>query len=154
MRLRIGLAALVAVIGTALVFAVASSGQDPDDAVAFAAKLTGAKEKPSAGDKDGIGSFTAVTTTKGLCYAIVVDGIKKPTMAHIHKGSKSVAGPISITLKTPKTGSNGTVSGCISGSANEDAITALLGNPKGYYVNVHTSDFPNGAIRGQLVTVK
>jgi len=27
---------------------------------------------------------------------------------------------------------------------------AILAHPKGYYVNVHTAAFPNGAVRGQL----
>jgi hypothetical protein len=31
-----------------------------------------------------------------------------------------------------------------------DLATALLGNPAGYYVNVHTRGQPGGAIRGQL----
>ncbi len=29
-------------------------------------------------------------------------------------------------------------------------IDAILANPSGFYINVHTTDFPGGAIRGQL----
>ena len=29
----------------------------------------------------------------------------------------------------------------------------ILANPASYYVNVHTGEFPDGAIRGQLVNV-
>ena len=29
-------------------------------------------------------------------------------------------------------------------------IQELMANPAGFYVNVHTADFPDGAIRGQL----
>jgi hypothetical protein len=38
--------------------------------------------------------------------------------------------------------------GCVS--APRATINAILKQPSGYYVNVHTSDFANGAIRGQL----
>ena len=30
------------------------------------------------------------------------------------------------------------------------ALAALKRNPKGHYFNVHTSDHPGGAIRGQI----
>ncbi|MBS1786273.1 MAG: CHRD domain-containing protein [Acidobacteria bacterium] len=29
-------------------------------------------------------------------------------------------------------------------------INDIMKNPGNYYVNVHTAEFPNGAIRGQL----
>jgi CHRD domain len=30
------------------------------------------------------------------------------------------------------------------------ALRRILRNPKGYYVNIHTASFPDGAVRGQL----
>ena len=30
-------------------------------------------------------------------------------------------------------------------------LDEIVDNPAGFYVNVHTADYPNGAIRGQLV---
>jgi CHRD domain len=35
-------------------------------------------------------------------------------------------------------------------SASSATIKAILKTPSGYYVNIHTSDFGAGAIRGQL----
>jgi len=29
-------------------------------------------------------------------------------------------------------------------------LKEIMGNPSAYYVNVHTAEFPNGALRGQL----
>lgn len=35
-------------------------------------------------------------------------------------------------------------------TASQDVITDLLANPANYYVNVHTAEFPGGALRRQL----
>jgi hypothetical protein len=44
---------------------------------------------------------------------------------------------------------SGTSSGCMGGIAAA-LISQIRMNPTGFYINVHTSQFPNGAIRGQL----
>ena len=56
-----------------------------------------------------------------------------------------MAGPIVVELKAPTDGSS---MGCkaISGALSKK----LRGNPTQYYVNVHNSPFPDGAIRGQI----
>jgi hypothetical protein len=70
-------------------------------------------------------------------------------MAHIHAGGKSVAaGPIVVPLFTsPKSGSK--FEGCVK-NVKKSLISKILKHPSRYYVNVHTMDFPGGAIRGQL----
>ena len=58
-----------------------------------------------------------------------------------------VAGPIVVPLGAPD--ANGVAEGCTTG--DPAVLTRIQNNPAGFYVNVHTSDFPQGAIRGQLV---
>lgn len=103
-----------------------------------------------AGDADGTGSFSAIIhkSTNELCFGITVQGIEPPTAAHIHKAKRNKNGPIVITLTAPSAGDPGTSSDCVS--ADPDLLKAIQKHPARYYANVHTSDFPGGAVRGQL----
>ncbi len=74
-----------------------------------------------------------------------VSGLEQVTAAHIHTGGAGEAGSPVLTLEAPDDGASG---GCQPVAA--DLAQALLGNPGGYYVNVHTQAAPGGAIRGQL----
>jgi CHRD domain len=80
-----------------------------------------------------------------VCYALEVRRIKAATLAHIHRGGPSVAGPIVVELKAPTDGSS---RGC---KAISEALSKKLReHPGRYYVNVHNKPFPDGAVRGQL----
>ena len=109
----------------------------------------------NTGDKDGIGSVTVTiipgssSTAPGkLCYGLTVTKIDKPTAAHIHKGNAGTNGAIVVNLSPPSAGNPGASSGCVSVPAS--TLTQIQNDPSGFYVNVHNSEFPNGAIRGQL----
>jgi len=91
--------------------------------------------------------------TQRLCFAIVVLDITLPTAAaHIHEGAADVAGDIVVTLKPPVeiagTGI-GLARGCVRDQP-KPLLRAIKNSPAEYYVNVHTEDFPGGAVRGQL----
>lgn len=116
---------------------------------ALAATLTGAAEVPGPGDPDGSGSAT-IRLRAGqaqICYGLTVAGITLPaTAAHIHEGAAGVAGPPVVTLEAP--GATGATAGCVR--VARPLAAAILASPGSYYVNVHTADFPDGAVRGQL----
>ena len=97
----------------------------------------------------GPGSFTAVIHKADgqLCYIINVPGLADATAAHIHVGAVGQDGAPVVPLVAPKDGSGG---GCVAVKA--DTIDALLANPGGYYVNVHTAAIPDGFERAQLET--
>jgi LPXTG-motif cell wall-anchored protein len=40
------------------------------------------------------------------------------------------------------------------GDEQRAILSAIVANPANYYVNVHTSDYPQGALRGQLATAE
>jgi hypothetical protein len=102
---------------------------------------------PGPGDPNGSGEFF-VTLNPGqreVCYQLNVSGIEPATAAHIHQAPVGVAGPVVIALVPPTGGSS---SACTS--ASRDLIEAIIQNPEAFYVNVHNSTFPAGAVRGQL----
>jgi hypothetical protein len=115
---------------------------------AIAAPLVGVAERPEPGDADGTGAATIrVRRNQGeVCFRLAVEGIGAAAAAHIHRGDATVAGPVAVTLRTPNAA--GQSSGCVA--APRSLVNQILTNRAGFYVNVHTSDFPGGAVRGQL----
>ena len=115
----------------------------------FTTSLSGAAEVPGPGDPTGSGS-ASITLNRGLgevCWSISVSGLTAPALAaHIHEAPVGVAGDIVVTLSPPD--ADGTSSGCTT--EDRALVKEIAKNPEGFYVNVHTSDFPGGAVRGQL----
>lgn len=113
----------------------------------LSATMTGATEVPGPGDTDGSGVaiFTISGTT--INYFLLVQNIGAPTIAHIHTGAAGVDGPVLVNL-TP-TFTNGLAAGSVA-NVPADVVARIVGNPAGFYANVHNADFPLGAIRGQL----
>lgn len=138
---------------TGLVLGItAPVGAQGGDRALFAV-MTGAKEvdvqgNTGTGDRNGRGSFSATLDGRQLCYGIQVKNINDPVAAHIHRGGRSVAGPVIQELDAPTAGDPGASSACVR--LSRSLTRSLRNNPGGFYVNVHTADLPNGAVRGQL----
>ena len=129
--------------------AAAPAAAPATDMMLSAALLGGPEEVPNPGDPDGTGTSTVTLKAAGgqVCWDTRVANITLPAAAsHIHRGARGVAGPVVVPLTPP--GADGRASGC---AAVEAGLLNEIGqNPAGFYVNVHTSDFPAGAVRGQL----
>lgn len=127
----------------------------PASALRLEVEMDGASEVPGPGDVDGsgVGRFRVNVSAQRVCYAMSVQDITLPAAAaHIHRGAAGVAGPPKITLNNPtEVGSSGTglAYGCES-DVRRVLLRRIRANPDRFYVNVHTTDFPDGAIRGQL----
>jgi glucose/arabinose dehydrogenase len=121
-----------------------------DSTAHFSATLTGDAEVPGPGDPEGRGeSHVYLNSEQGeVCFVIVATDLTTPTTAaHIHVGEEDVAGDVVVPLAPPDEG--GASAGCVSG-VEGSLIDDIVDNPSGYYVNVHTEEFPAGAVRGQL----
>jgi hypothetical protein len=110
--------------------------------------LTGASEVPEAGDPDGTGTATLRFNPgqQQICYEIKVKGIGAANAAHIHAGAVGKAGGVAVPLQTPS--AEGTSKDCAT--VDRAVLKQIMDNPSQYYVNVHTAEHPNGALRGQL----
>lgn len=113
----------------------------------YHATLTGDQEI-GGGDADGSArADVSVSENLGkICYNIYnIHGLGPITAAHIHRGATGENGPAVIPLTTAPEGG---FKGCVD--APDWLQDAMKSNFNGYYVNIHTSEYPNGAIRGQL----
>jgi len=113
----------------------------------YNATLTGAQE-PGGGDPDGAGRAEISVADKldQICYDVNgISNIGTITAAHIHRGMPGENGPPVLPLKMANEGG---FKGCET--APEWLQNAVESRFRGYYVNIHTTDYPNGAIRGQL----
>jgi CHRD domain len=122
---------------------------DADFGRVFTVRLTGAAEG-TTGDNDGTGTAAVrIIRAKGdVCFKLTVQNIILPSVgAHIHRAPAASNGPIVVQFVAP--GASGTSSGCTHGVATT-LIDEILANPANFYVNVHTTDHPGGAVRAQL----
>ncbi len=145
---RVALAVLLLGILIASIPGIASaSGGDAPST--FVAVLLGRNEVPGPGDPDGFGlAFVRFEGTQ-TCFTLQWRNIAAPNRGHIHQGASGVAGPIVLPffegeIPSPISGAHGCV------TADAGLIGQIRGNPEGFYVNLHNTEFPGGAIRGQL----
>jgi hypothetical protein len=113
----------------------------------FDIDLTGAAEVPGPGDPDGSGNArVALFPDEGrICYVLEVEGIAPATAAHIHEAPAGSAGPVVLPLEAPTDGRSRQCKSIDPVLAQE-----ILDDPSDYYVNVHNSEHPPGAVRGQM----
>ena len=143
---RFALAAFGLMLSIPALTGVASAG----DTRVLVAYLDGGNELPALGDPDAFGSATVtLVTPTSLCFTITVQNLgAAATAAHIHSGNAGVAGVIFVPLAVNASGPF-RIANCIA-VVPAATITALRGNPGGFYVNIHTAAFGAGAVRGQL----
>ena len=126
-------------------FVVAS--QQAKNEGAITTTLTGTNEVGALGDAQGAGilRYTIKTQEQQLCYELIVSNISPASIASINSGAAGSNGKVVLNLIAP---ANGGSQGCVSSKA--DILVDIAANPSRYYINVMNTEFPNGAIRGQL----
>ncbi|WP_083973926.1 CHRD domain-containing protein [Herbidospora daliensis] len=150
-------AAVVTMVAGATSIAVPASAAPQHHTAAstkyyFAAGLLGRNEVREPGkkvnDRDGAAVAKFRISGDRFYYFVEWRRTARPTAFHIHRGKAGVNGPVVIDLL-----SNGTIRGNTSkGSVRVSSrlLRDIKKNPKNWYANLHTSQFPDGAVRGQL----
>lgn len=128
----------------------------------FTAKLSGKEEVPP-NDSAATGWAWVKPMNETVGFKVNVTNIDKANAAHIHFGKSGENGDIIVTLFTsdkPTELKNGTLGkgnftkadlkGPMEEKSLADLVTAMQNGTT--YVNVHSTDFPDGEMRGQLMT--
>lgn len=119
------------------------------------AELSGKQEVPTpggpaVGDADGRAKARILVLGDKVIFSLQWSGISAPTAFHIHEGEKGVNGPIRVAFFADKLPDSVTAAAGTVTVTDPKLVAAIRSNPAGFYVNVHTAEFPGGAVRGQL----
>ena len=118
------------------------------DATLLFAELRGSNETPPNSSTVVGAALITIDNNNVVTFEINAPGIQSPVAAHIHTGGSGVAGAVLIGFTPAATFSNGRIKGTVQALAQDAAN--IKANPAGFYVNVHTTAFGGGEIRGQL----
>jgi preprotein translocase subunit SecG len=131
----------------------------------FSASLSGKEEvPPTESSATGWAKFLTDVNGTQLSYWVNMTGLNEITGTHIHNGSAGQNGDIVVTLSQQESamdGDNATLS--LKGNITKDNLEGPLKGKElselvslmsdgNVYVNVHTDEFKNGAIRGQIAS--
>lgn len=119
--------------------------EPPRRFLTYRAELNGANELPTpiTTAATGLTSLVLDSLTNALTYKIVTDSMTSTIVGmHIHTGTITETGGIAFNLDLSGTG--------VVTLTNDQVYRLTTG---GYYINVHTTDYPSGEIRGQIYPV-
>jgi CHRD domain len=162
--------AVAAVLAICMAVLVVAANADEESGGRVRATLKGFNETP-ANSTPASGSFRATVSGDSITFELRYSGLVADSLfAHIHLGQKNVAGGVMIFFcdnsnpsHSPRTcpARSGTVTGTVTaadvigpnaqGIAPGEFSKVLQAIQAGVtYVNVHSTKFPGGEIRGQV----
>ena len=101
-------------------------------------------------DSDAHGFFTYEIDEDQFCWTLDVSGLTTPVgAAHVHENVRNENGGIRIPLDVVVGATSFETADCET-VTDQALLDRLEEDPRGFYVNVHTTQYPGGEIRGQL----
>jgi hypothetical protein len=155
-------------IGLLAAFATGSALAQTSGFAAFTAPLSPSSENPPISGADINGSALVLIhmtrDSAGALTQAVVDfhidvntgSAQTITAMHIHRAARGSNGPVVIdsmfgsALELAPGSHRLFRQNVVTSETGLATVTALLANPAGYYVNMHSMSNPGGIIRGQL----
>lgn len=160
----LALVAVAALAGVAAAGAAPAKGKPALSATpVFRAHLKPSQEVPRIKGlrADAVGHVTFDVTRAGTSitsgevvfyFNYAFPGPVTITGLHVHQGAKGTNGPVVVSSGVgafADADGQGNVTAVVVGAAPA-LLQAILDKPRDYYVNLHTSDHPGGALRVQL----
>jgi hypothetical protein len=117
---------------------------------------------PTKSDANAWAKFQAVNNDSEIAYSVSISGLNKITGAHLHEGVKGQNGDVVVVLSGNKSAdAEGNANILLSGNITKDDLQGPLKGKEvsdlisqmrnaSIYVNVHTDEYKDGAIRGQI----
>jgi len=151
--------ATLAVIATSFVATQQIQAQEGKMIITF---LSGKDEvAPTESNASAWAKFQSVDNGSQLSYWVSIVGLKEITGAHIHKGSEGQNGDIVTVLSEAKSAEGGNETISLKGNITKDGLQGPLEGKEvsdlvslmrngSVYVNVHTNEYKDGVIRGQI----
>jgi CHRD domain len=142
----------IAVLAALAAATPAAATGDATRCAAYAVLKPGNENPPTTSKTLGAAAIHIDGTT--LSFAVTIANPKRETFVagHIHVGAAGVNGPVVVPLFSGSNDRKLFIQAARITIDEEDA-TAICGNLAGHYVNYHTTDFPGGALRGQLIGI-
>jgi hypothetical protein len=168
-NVRLQISILFALSAVALFVLPGPAGADDDEpnALGYRSVMIGLSQVPPVASVGrGLASFLVTEDSATLYYSLQVLDVSSPiSAAHIHLGHAAQNGEVVANLcgtgGAPACATQGVIAtgtitssnlvGPLAGHPLGDLILAMSSG--GTYTNVHTSNFPDGEIRGQVLLV-
>jgi hypothetical protein len=144
---------LVAALAAIAAATPAAATGDATKCAAYAVLKPGNEVPPTASKTFGAAAIHINGTT--LSFAVTIANPQRETFiaGHIHIGAAGVNGPVRVALFLGPPTDRKLFFQAAQIQISAENATAICGDLAGHYVNYHTTTFPGGALRGQLIGV-
>ena len=148
-NLHVRLGILTAATVALIVAAPTTAGIDPHNL--RTTTLKGTNVFPGPGDPDGSGSalLEVKPRARKVIFHVEFENLVGAAGIFIHKGHKGRNGPVKVVLL------NGTIDKPspqqdLASDEKRRVLRDMLAHPRRYYLEIENTQFPSGAVRGQL----